>query len=64
LGIARTALYERLQRTPGLRWGADLSPVELREAHARCAGDIERMVDELQVSRDALLRRLKDLGLR
>lgn len=63
LGIARTALYERLQRTPGLRSGADLTRTELLAAHTRCAGDVERMVDDLQVSRDALLRRLKDLDL-
>lgn len=63
LGIARTALYERLERTPGLRSGASLTRDELLAAHARCAGDLERMVDDLQVSGDALQRRLKDLGL-
>ncbi len=63
LGLSRTALYERLEQIPGVRKATDLGRDELHACYERCAGDVERMVDDVQVSPDALKRRLKDFGL-
>ncbi len=61
LGISRTALYGLIERTPGVRTAAALSPDELRAAHAACGGDVDAMVARLEVSAAALRRRLREI---
>jgi DNA-binding NtrC family response regulator len=40
-----------------------LSPAEIERCHRECAGDLDRMAERLEVSRRALGRRAKELGL-
>jgi two-component system, NtrC family, nitrogen regulation response regulator GlnG len=47
-----------------LRAASDLTTDEITRAHAECGGDVDRMVDRLEVSERALRRRLRELGLR
>ena len=63
LQLSRTSLYARIQASPTARTAADLSEDEIRACHARCDGDVETMVDQLRVSKGALRRRFKKLGL-
>ncbi len=64
LGLSRTSLYARIERSPRVRAAADVPPEEIRAAWQRHPGDLEAMVEELEVSARALRQRLKDLGLR
>ena len=63
LGISRPSLYDLIDRSPGIRTAGDLSPEELQRAYAACDGDLDQMVQRLEVSRRALTRRLKELAL-
>ncbi|MFY1826001.1 sigma 54-interacting transcriptional regulator [Myxococcus fulvus] len=63
LGIHRTSIYDLIERHPHLRTVGDLSVEELTECFRACAGDVDAMVRKLEVSRRALGRRLKELGL-
>lgn len=63
LRISRTSLYALLESTPAVRRANDLEKDELLACHQACAGDIERMVDQLTVSKPSLLRRLRQLGI-
>ncbi|MEM1205393.1 MAG: sigma-54 dependent transcriptional regulator [Acidobacteriota bacterium] len=63
LGISRGALYRRIAASPTLRTAADLEESEIRACHERLGGDLGAMVDDLEVSRRALSRRLRELGL-
>ena len=63
LGISRTALYGLIDRFPNVRKPGDLEFDEIERSHRRCAGDLEAMVDELQVSRKGLRRRMTELGM-
>jgi two-component system nitrogen regulation response regulator GlnG len=64
LGIPRTSMYLLLERSPRVRQAGEVPAEEIREAHARCGGDLEAMAGELEVSERGLRQRLKDLGLR
>ncbi len=64
LGIPRPSIYDLIARSPGIRTAGDLSPEEIKRAFHDCDGDLDRMVPALQVSKRALLRRLKELGLK
>ncbi len=64
LGVARGSLYDRVRKSPVARTAADVSRSEIEVCLERCAGDLEAMVDELRVSREGILRRLRQLGLR
>ncbi len=64
LRISRTSLYALLERSPNVRAAADVPAAEIRRAWERHGGDLEAMVDELEISERALRQRLKDLGLR
>ncbi len=64
LGVSRTSLYALLDRSPNVRAATDVPPEEIRSAHQRHGGDLDAMVDELEISERALRQRLKDLGLR
>ncbi len=63
LGISRPSLYERIAAHPTLRTAVDLTPNEITEAFTDCDGDLDRMVDRLEVSPRALGRRLREMGL-
>lgn len=64
LGISRTSLYALLERSERVRAAADVPPEEVRAAWERHHGDVDAMVEELEVSERGLRQRLKDLGLR
>jgi two-component system nitrogen regulation response regulator GlnG len=38
-------------------------PEEIERCHRECGGDLDRMAERLEVSRRALGRRVKELGL-
>jgi two-component system nitrogen regulation response regulator GlnG len=63
LGIARSSIYDRIARCPGVRTAGDVSVDDLTRSFEACGGDVTKMVTELQVSRQALKRRLKEMGL-
>ena len=64
LGIPRTSLYSRIERSTVIRTAADLSAQEIRASFDRNRGVLVEMVDDLGVSERGLRQRLKDLGLR
>ncbi|APR75342.1 Flagellar regulatory protein FleQ [Minicystis rosea] len=64
LGISRPSLYAILDRTPSLRSSRNLTAEDIARAHVECGGDVDRMVDRLEISEHALRRRLRELGLR
>ncbi len=63
LGIPRSSIYDLIDKSPHIRKAGDLTPEEIRKAFQRCGGDVERMARELEVSKQALNRRVKELGL-
>ncbi|QSQ21536.1 sigma-54-dependent Fis family transcriptional regulator [Pyxidicoccus parkwayensis] len=63
LGIARPSLYDLIDKSPNLRTAGDLSTEEITRCFQECDGDLDAMVRKLEVSRRALGRRLKELGL-
>ncbi|HXU34219.1 MAG TPA: sigma-54 dependent transcriptional regulator, partial [Thermoanaerobaculia bacterium] len=63
LGISRTSLYERIERSSRIRKGVDLSSQEIEACHERCGGDLDAMVELLEVSKRGLQRRMSQLGL-
>src|SRR6185436_9700753 len=63
LGISRSSLYDRIDRSPNVRKAADLGREEIEASHARCAGDLDAMTEELEVSKRGLQRQMKRLGL-
>jgi DNA-binding NtrC family response regulator len=63
LGISRPSLYLLIEKLPGLRKASELSRAEIMEARDACGGSLEAMVDQLEVSKPALLQRMKRLGL-
>jgi two-component system nitrogen regulation response regulator GlnG len=63
LGIQRASIYNVIARSPNVRTAGDLSPEEIERCYRECDGDLDRMVERLEVSRRALRRRVKELGL-
>ncbi len=63
LGISRTALYDRIERSPSLRKASDLTRQEIEACMARCQGDVDTAAAPLEVSRRGLLRHMRRLGL-
>ncbi len=63
LGIPRSSIYDRIDRSPNIRTAGDLSAAEIEECFRACQGDLDAMVRRLSVSRRALSRRIKELGL-
>ncbi|RYZ38737.1 MAG: sigma-54-dependent Fis family transcriptional regulator [Myxococcaceae bacterium] len=63
LGIARASLYDLIQRHPNIRTAGRLSNEEISRCHQECQGDLEAMARRLEVSRKALARRVRELGL-
>lgn len=63
LGLSRSSLYDLIDRFPRVRRAADLGRDELAACLKRCGGDLDAMVDELEVSKDGIRQRLRSLGL-
>jgi two-component system, NtrC family, nitrogen regulation response regulator GlnG len=63
LGVPRSSIYDMIERSPNVRTAGDLDAEEITACHRTCAGDLDAMVERLQVSRRALGRRVKELGL-
>jgi two-component system nitrogen regulation response regulator GlnG len=63
LGISRGSLYDRIERSQRIRKAADLSREEIEACRARCGGDLDAMVEALEVSKRGLQRRMTQLGL-
>jgi two-component system nitrogen regulation response regulator GlnG len=63
LGISRPSLYVLIEHCPAIRKAGDLKVEEIVLCHRECGGDLDLMVERLMVSRDALHRRIRELGL-
>ncbi|ATB37214.1 ATPase AAA [Cystobacter fuscus] len=63
LGVHRTSIYDLVDKSPGLRTAGSLRAEEIIRCYHECQGDLEAMTRRLQVSRRALGRRIKELGL-
>ncbi|NBD07349.1 sigma 54-interacting transcriptional regulator [Corallococcus silvisoli] len=63
LGIPRPSVYDLIDKSPNLRTAGDLDAEEIARCFEACGGDLDAMVRTLEVSKRALGRRLKELGL-
>lgn len=63
LGIARPTIYDLIDKSPHIRTAGDLSVEEITRCFRECAGDLDAMAQRLEVSKRALGRRIKELGL-
>jgi two-component system nitrogen regulation response regulator GlnG len=63
LGVHRTSIYDLIERSPSLRTAGELSVEEITRCYQECQGDLDAMVRKLEVSKRALGRRIKELGL-
>ncbi|HEX3131657.1 MAG TPA: sigma-54 dependent transcriptional regulator [Thermoanaerobaculia bacterium] len=63
LGISRPSLYDRIDRSPSIRKAVDLGREEIEASFERCGGDLDAMVEELEVSKRGLQRQMKKLGI-
>jgi two-component system nitrogen regulation response regulator GlnG len=63
LRVSRTSLYALIESCAKVRTAADLSTDEIARCHDECGGDLDSMVERLEVSKRALGRRLRELGL-
>ncbi len=63
LRVSRASLYVLIERSPRLRTAGSLSAEEIKRCHEECRGDVDLMVNRLEVSEKALRRRIRELGL-
>jgi two-component system, NtrC family, nitrogen regulation response regulator GlnG len=63
LRIPRPSIYDLIDKSPNIRTAGDLSAEEIAGCFRECEGDLDAMVARLQVSKRALSRRIKELGL-
>ncbi|RKG84427.1 sigma 54-interacting transcriptional regulator [Corallococcus terminator] len=63
LGIPRSSIYDAIDKHPNIRRAGTLTAEEITACHQECAGDLDAMVRRLEVSKRALNRRIKELGL-
>jgi two-component system nitrogen regulation response regulator GlnG len=63
LGISRPSIYALIDRSSSLRTAGELSIEELTRCFHECKGDLDAMVQRLEVSKRGLQRRIKELGL-
>ncbi|NTX39315.1 MULTISPECIES: sigma 54-interacting transcriptional regulator [unclassified Myxococcus] len=63
LGIPRPSVYVLIDKSSLIRTARDLSPEEITRCFQECEGDLDKMVQRLEVSRRALQRRVRELGL-
>jgi two-component system nitrogen regulation response regulator GlnG len=64
LGIPRSSMYDLIARSGRLRTAGDLTAEEITACFHACDGDLDAMTQRLEVSRRALQRRVRELGLR
>ncbi|MCP4592764.1 MAG: sigma-54-dependent Fis family transcriptional regulator, partial [bacterium] len=64
LNVSRTTIYALIDACPLVRKASDISREEIEQCAERCGGDIDAMAHQLEVSRPALLMRMKKLGMR
>ncbi|NUO48998.1 MAG: sigma-54-dependent Fis family transcriptional regulator, partial [Polyangiaceae bacterium] len=57
LRISRTSLYALVEASPHVRRVADIDPAEIGRVYQECAGNLDQMVERLEVSKHALARR-------
>ncbi|MFP2925024.1 sigma 54-interacting transcriptional regulator [Pyxidicoccus sp. 3LG] len=63
LRIHRSSIYDLIEKSPSLRTAGALSAEEITRCFHECQGDLDAMTRRLQVSKRALGRRVKELGL-
>ncbi|MCY1082824.1 sigma 54-interacting transcriptional regulator [Archangium lansingense] len=63
LGIPRSSVYVLIDKSTLIRTARDLSPEEISRCFQECQGDLDQMVRRLEVSKRALQRRVRELGL-
>ena len=63
LGISRASIYDLVKKCDRLQTTMDLSPDQIEDCFRRHHGVVETMARELEVSRLALRRRMKSMGL-
>lgn len=63
LGISRSSLYTLIERSSLVRKARDIDGEELQDCFEQHKGNLDSMAKQLEVSRRALLLRLKELGL-
>ena len=63
LQIPRTSLYRLIESSTRVRTAGDLDAEEICACHRATHGDLDAMVERLCVSKKALRRRIKELGL-
>jgi two-component system nitrogen regulation response regulator GlnG len=63
LRIPRASIYDLIDKSPSIRTAGDLSVDEITQCFQACGGDLDAMATQLQVSKRALTRRAKELGL-
>ncbi|WP_437930542.1 sigma 54-interacting transcriptional regulator [Sorangium sp. So ce291] len=61
LGVSRTSLYALVESCRRVRRASDLPLDEIDRCYKECEGHIDAMVDRLEVSKRALLRRIREL---
>jgi two-component system nitrogen regulation response regulator GlnG len=63
LRIPRPSIYDLIDKSPNIRTAGDLGAEEIERCFRECGGDVDAMVVRLEVSRRALTRRIRELGL-
>jgi two-component system nitrogen regulation response regulator GlnG len=63
LSIPRSSIYDLIDKNPHIRTAGDLTVEEITRCFQECGGDLEAMAQRLEVSKRALGRRIKELGL-
>ncbi|MCP4599392.1 MAG: sigma-54-dependent Fis family transcriptional regulator [Proteobacteria bacterium] len=63
LGISRSSLYVLIDKCPNIRKAGDLTLQEIEQSLKQCSGNLDAMVDELEVSKRGLKLRMKELGI-
>jgi len=64
LGVPRSSMYDIIAKYPGIKTAGSLTAEEISRAYQECEGDLEEMSKRLEVSKRALRRRVKELGLK
>ncbi|WP_102794923.1 sigma 54-interacting transcriptional regulator [Bowmanella denitrificans] len=63
LNISRAALYQKMDASELVRRVSDIPATEIERCYLDSRGDMEKMVNQLHVSKAALKRRLNEMGL-
>lgn len=63
LRISRASMYVLKERFTWFRVAGDVKVEEIQQCHAACGGNLNQMAERLEVSEQALKRRIRELGL-